>query len=70
MKHVSKRDLERTQTGTTNQPHAAATGSGHMADETPSTDVDDARAAGDRRPERTPEEHAADAWTGQYPDAG
>jgi hypothetical protein len=76
MKYVSKRDLERTQTGTTDQPHAAATGSGHMADEaTPTGAADhpgpaDAGTAAERRRERTPEEHAADAWTGQYPDRG
>jgi hypothetical protein len=71
MKHVSLRDLERTQTGTTDHPHAAATGSGCMADDTaPAGGVYRPEGTGDTTPTgRTPEERAADAWTGQYPDA-
>jgi hypothetical protein len=66
MKTVTERDLERTQTGTTDRPHAAATGSGCLYESGRPDCPDEAR---DERTGRTPEERAADAWTGQYPEA-
>ncbi|HEY1381651.1 MAG TPA: hypothetical protein VGF55_32940 [Gemmataceae bacterium] len=55
MKHVTHADLERTQVGTTTD--AAA--------EPPEPDKSEANPH-----RRTAEERAADAWTGQYPEAG
>ncbi len=67
MKHVTHDDLERCQTGTTDHPHAAATGPGQpdTVVQTGEPSKNEANPHG-----RSAAERAADAWLGQYPDSG